>query len=98
MNLKKNKKQELLTLDRCPLCLKDDGFSLKRIVDKVPYKKTHFLIKDVELYDCRHCKEGFYIPRQLSDLSDKINTAIRKHDHLLLAGEIAQIRKKTGLS
>ena len=98
MNLKKNKKHELLTIDRCPLCHRDDGFSIKKIVDKVAYKKTHFLIKDVELYDCRHCKEGFYTPRQFGELSDKINTAIRKHDHLLLAEEIAQIRKKTGLS
>lgn len=98
MKTKQSEKKETPITNRCPLCHKEDGLYLKKITDKVPYKKTCLMIKNVELFDCRHCGEEFYTAEQLRVHSRKINTAIRQHDHLLQAEEIARIRRKTGLS
>ncbi len=86
----------MTTTKQCPVCIMGE-MALFQEPDEIQYKgKT--LSVEVEYAVCQHCGEEMILPDQIRRNDCRVRDAWRKTDGLLTGAEIAELRKKLGLT
>lgn len=85
-----------MTDKECPIC-NAGKLAFYQASDQIQYKGQNLSV-DVEYAVCQQCGEEMILPDQIKRNDCRVRDAWRKADGLLTGAEIAELRKKLGLT